>query len=181
MPFLWQVTCNIVFLLLGSMLVGFLIQISFEKKTELFKGVPCFKNPEAQCSAKFSSSYLLKKAHGVINFLLRVCVLSYSLTSDSLPPHGLYPARLLCPWDFPGKNARVGCHFTSRGSSWSENRTCVSFIGRLPMYHLGIPFFKSNWWKKVMRNFLEKMTLVSNWLRIDVIIHLYQVTFCQCW
>ena len=73
------------------MLVGFLIQISFEKKTELFKGVLCFKNPEAQCSAKFSSSHLLKKAHGVINFilLLRVCVLSYSLTSDSLPPHGL--------------------------------------------------------------------------------------------
>ena len=21
------------------------------------------------------------------------------------------PARLLCPWDFPGKNTRVGCHF----------------------------------------------------------------------
>ena len=22
-----------------------------------------------------------------------------------------YPARLLCPWDFPGKNPGVGCHF----------------------------------------------------------------------
>ena len=21
------------------------------------------------------------------------------------------PARLLCPWDFPGKNTRVACHF----------------------------------------------------------------------
>ena len=25
--------------------------------------------------------------------------------------HGLYPARLLCPWDFPGTNTEVGCHF----------------------------------------------------------------------
>ena len=26
-------------------------------------------------------------------------------------PHGLQPTRLLCPWDFPGKNTGVGCHF----------------------------------------------------------------------
>ena len=27
------------------------------------------------------------------------------------------PTSLLCPWDFPGKNAGVGCHSSSRGSS----------------------------------------------------------------
>jgi len=26
-------------------------------------------------------------------------------------PRGLQPAKLLCPWDFPGKNIGVGCHF----------------------------------------------------------------------
>ena len=25
--------------------------------------------------------------------------------------HGLWPTRLLCPWDSPGKNTGVGCHF----------------------------------------------------------------------
>ena len=25
-------------------------------------------------------------------------------------PHGLQHTRLLCPWDFPGKNTGVGCH-----------------------------------------------------------------------
>ena len=30
--------------------------------------------------------------------------------SDSLQLHGLYPARLLCPWNSPGKNTEVGCH-----------------------------------------------------------------------
>ena len=30
---------------------------------------------------------------------------------DSLGLSGLQPARLLCPWDPPGKNTGVGCHF----------------------------------------------------------------------
>ena len=32
------------------------------------------------------------------------------IVSDSLWPHGLYPTRVLCPWDSPGKNTGVGCH-----------------------------------------------------------------------
>ena len=42
--------------------------------------------------------------------------LSLSLVAQSCPilwPHGLQPARLLCPWDSPGKNTGVGCHFIS--------------------------------------------------------------------
>ena len=31
--------------------------------------------------------------------------------SDSLQPHGLWPTRILCPWDFSSKNTGVGCHF----------------------------------------------------------------------
>ena len=30
-------------------------------------------------------------------------------------PCGLWPARLLCPWDFPGQNTGVGCHFLLQG------------------------------------------------------------------
>ena len=39
-------------------------------------------------------------------------------------PHGLQPARLLCPWDSPGKNTEVGCHsllqgiFPTQGLNW---------------------------------------------------------------
>ena len=35
--------------------------------------------------------------------------------SDSLELHGLYPSRLLHPWDFPGKNAGAGCHCLAQG------------------------------------------------------------------
>ena len=40
-----------------------------------------------------------------------VCVCVNSVMSNSLWPHGLWPARILCPWDFPGKNTGVGCPF----------------------------------------------------------------------
>ena len=35
----------------------------------------------------------------------------------TLRPLGLWPARLLCPWDSSGKNTGVGCHSSARGSS----------------------------------------------------------------
>ena len=38
--------------------------------------------------------------------------LSYA---DSLWPHGLQPTRLLCPWNSPGKNTVVSCHFLLQG------------------------------------------------------------------
>ena len=44
------------------------------------------------------------------------CVLSHFSCVDSLPTHGLLLARLLCPWDFPGKNTGVGCHLLLQGN-----------------------------------------------------------------
>ena len=35
--------------------------------------------------------------------------------SDSLRPHGLYPTRLLCAWNFPGKSTGVGFCFLLQG------------------------------------------------------------------
>ena len=34
-----------------------------------------------------------------------------SVMSDSVRPHRRQPARLCHPWDSPGKNTGVGCHF----------------------------------------------------------------------
>ena len=36
--------------------------------------------------------------------------------SDSVRPHRRQPTRLLCPWDSPGKNTGVGCHFPFHGT-----------------------------------------------------------------
>ena len=40
--------------------------------------------------------------------------LSCSVVPDSLRPHGLQPIRLLCPWDFPGKDTGASWHVLLR-------------------------------------------------------------------
>ena len=44
-----------------------------------------------------------------------VCMLSCSVVSKSLRSHGLQPTRLLCPYNFPCKNTKAGCHFLLHG------------------------------------------------------------------
>ena len=48
--------------------------------------------------------------------LLLVCVCRVALLmSDSLGPYGLQPARILSPWDSPGKITKVGCQALLQG------------------------------------------------------------------
>ena len=64
-----------------------------------------------------------------------VCV--RSVKSDSAT-HGLQPARLLRPWDSPGKNTGVGCHALLQGIFPTRGWTQVSYIsgvGRWILYH----------------------------------------------
>ena len=46
---------------------------------------------------------------------MAVGMLSCSVVSDSLRSHGLQPTRIPCPWDSPGKNIGMGCHFLLQG------------------------------------------------------------------
>ena len=47
---------------------------------------------------------------------VRVCVCARVVScANSLPSHRLWPTRLLCPWDFPGRNTGVGCHALLQG------------------------------------------------------------------
>ena len=62
-----------------------------------------------------------------INSFMKSESVSHPVVSDSLWPRGLQPARLLCPWDSPGKNTGVGFAISfSRGSSRPRDRTRVS-------------------------------------------------------
>ena len=57
-------------------------------------------------------------------YLLRVCVLGH------LWPFGLQPTRLLCPWDCPGKNTGVGCHFPLQGIFQTQGSKRHPLLGR---------------------------------------------------
>ena len=57
-----------------------------------------------------------------------------------LRPHGLQPARLLCPWDLPGKNTGVGCHFLLQGifPTQGSNPSLLHWqVNFLPLRHQG--------------------------------------------
>ena len=56
---------------------------------------------------------------------------SCSVMPDSLEPQGLQPARLLCPWNSPGKITGVGCISFSRGSSQHRDPALLDSL-----YHL---------------------------------------------
>ena len=47
----------------------------------------------------------------ILLILLLLLLLSCSVMCDSVRPHRQQPTRLRCPWDSPGKNTGVGCHF----------------------------------------------------------------------
>ena len=47
-----------------------------------------------------------------VDFVVLCAVLCYSVMSNSATP---WPTRLLCPWEFPGKNSGVGCHSLLQG------------------------------------------------------------------
>ena len=50
--------------------------------------------------------------HSDIHCCISVCCCSVtSVVSDSVRPHRRQPTRLPRPWDSPGKNTGVGCHF----------------------------------------------------------------------
>ena len=90
-------------------------------------------------------------------------------SSDSLQPHGLYSARLLCPWGSPGKDTGMGCHALLQGIfpthrlnlcllHCSRVLYCLSHPGSL-LGSLELPKFGTSpkameWMKKaIMQNF----------------------------
>ena len=62
--------------------------------------------------------------------------------SDSLWPHGLQLTKLPCPWSFPGKNPRVGCHFILQGASLTQGLN----LHLLCLLHQQADFYQGTTW-----------------------------------
>ena len=87
--------------------------ISFPGTSRLRKvGFPYFSPPGIQVTSR---DELLRLEVPGSSRLICYCCLAAQSYPTLLRPLGLWPARLLCPWDFPGKNTGVGCHFLLQG------------------------------------------------------------------
>ena len=82
---------------------------------------------------------------------------SRSVVSDTLWPHRLLPAMPLLPWDFPGKNTGVGCHFLLQEIFQTQgSNPGLPHCGQM-LYHLS---HQGRIFKKL---FLKKLPLVEIW------------------
>ena len=57
------------------------------------------------------ASYMVNAGKLLFSSCCCCCCCVPSVMSDSVRPHRRQPTRLPCPWDSPGKNTGVGCHF----------------------------------------------------------------------
>ena len=74
------------------------------------KGVPYLFKHFPVMSIQFRFQMFAPKKKKKEAPIKRLWKWSCSVMSDSWWPHGLQLTRLLCPWDFPGKSTKVGCH-----------------------------------------------------------------------
>ena len=68
-----------------------------------------------------------------------LCCYCRSVVSDSSRCNGLQPTRLLYPWDSPGKNTGVGCHFLLQGivpTQGSNPRLLHCYVDSFSLKHL---------------------------------------------
>ena len=72
-----------------------------------------------------------------------------------------WTARLLCPWNFPGKNAGVGCHFLLQGNFLTQGLNLCLLLWQadcVPLCHLKSPVY-------YMKSESESHSVVSDSLR----------------
>ena len=66
------------------------------------------------CKESDTTEQLTTQILLTVQMSLRACSAT-SVVYNSLKPSGLEPSRLLCPWDFPGKNTGEGCRALLQG------------------------------------------------------------------
>ena len=73
---------------------------------------------------------------------MKLLLFSHSVMSNSFVNPWTVVHRLLCPWDFPGKNARLGCHCLLQGNLLEPGIKPMSpalQADSLPLSHLESP------------------------------------------
>ena len=104
-----------------------------------------------ELSQVFSFASITKMPHSWVYFHLCLCMSVCMLSRFSY----VWLTRLLCPWDSPGKNTGVGCHFLLRlftyidndfpvKSPWSFHETYQVFnLEKVSIKHVVFCFFKN--------------------------------------
>ena len=81
-------------------------------------------------------NYWKMQIKNTIRYHLTLVSVSCSVMSDCLWPHGRQLTRLFCPWDFPGTDTGVGCHFLLQGIFLTQGSNLGPLHCRQTLYWL---------------------------------------------
>ena len=108
---------------------------NYKWDSELWKSVQPQRKPNSNLPKyfftlsnwqKYRSLTTYSVGEAIVNrHLIQCCQFSRSVVSNSLQLHGLWPSRLLCPWDSPGKSTGMGCHFLFQGINPEPESLCL--------------------------------------------------------
>ena len=109
--------------------------------------------------------------------------------SDSVRPHRWQPTRLRCPWDSPGKNTGVGCHFLLQ--CMKREKLEVKSLGRVRLlatswtaaYHAppSMGFSRQEYWSGVplpspnntLQVYINTCVHINTYIHINTYMHKY--------
>ena len=88
-----------------------------------------------------------------------------TMPTDCLRPQGLQPAMILCPWNFPGKNTRVGSHSLLHGIFLTQRLNLGSLNYRQIPCHLSHKGSPAKYW------LIFKISIPKNVQTTALILH----------
>ena len=129
----------------------------------LFTTISTWK--KRRCTSTDASIKKLWKAH-VMEYC--ACYFVAKLYVILLRPQGLQLTRILCPWDFPGKNIGVCCHFLLQGIFLTQKLKSQFLHWQadyLPLTHQGSPveYYSVIKMKKIV-------SLLERWMDLESVI-----------
>ena len=104
---------------------------------------------------------------GISDSLLDPATSVTSVVSDSVWPNRQQPTRLPCPWDSPGKNTGVGCHFLlqcMKVKTLSRARLLVTPWTTVHQAPPSMGFSRQEYWSRMTLPFPDTIFMVTRWL-----------------
>ena len=94
----------------------------------------------------------------------------------------IWPTRLLCPWDSPGQNIGVGCHFLLQGIFLTQGSNLCVLHCRQILYllsHLGSMVATEKTTKVILVTFFKRQILLILYVKVICARHsdLYKLVF----
>ena len=110
---------------------------------------------------------LLKLFTYTVQISFRMCMCVHSVLYRTLQRHELQLARLLCLWNFPGKNTRVGYHFFLQGILLTQGLN----LSLLSLLHWHVDSLPLCLWEALIQDIGAKKK-VESYLIFKSVIHI---------